>query len=198
MKDYTIKVTLTTDMLGSNPSDPDVHREYIASKAPDAPSIEEEVAAIGIDGVEHKGTTVFARDKEGNPVLWNYVVQGFLKSACKAMRKVPGSAASKIKAYKQEIDTMVAVFPRQIPIEVVGEIGSLQRPLRASTPQGERVSLANSETIGEGSSFTFTVRLLNPDLHEAMLMECLEYGETFGGFGQWRGGGFGRFTFEVL
>ena len=42
-----IKMTLTEEALGMMPSDPEIHETYIASKSPDAATIEEEVAAVG-------------------------------------------------------------------------------------------------------------------------------------------------------
>ena len=46
MKNITIKCTFTEPILGTQSGNPDVHAEFIASKAPDAPSREEEIAAI--------------------------------------------------------------------------------------------------------------------------------------------------------
>ena len=71
-----------------------------------------------------------------------------------------------------------------------------QRPLRAQTAQGERVSLANSEEIPAGSSCQFEVLCMD-DSHEAAVMEWLEYGRLRG-LGQWRNSGKGRFTYELL
>ena len=51
MKQMKVELTLTNEMLGAEPGDKDIYRTYIASKAPDAASIEEEVAALGTDGV---------------------------------------------------------------------------------------------------------------------------------------------------
>ena len=63
-----VKLTTIDEMLGSQPNDKEIHRTYIASKAPDATTIEEEVAAVGVDAVDEKGTTVFPRDKDENDV----------------------------------------------------------------------------------------------------------------------------------
>ena len=67
-----IRLKLLEEQLGTGSSNPDIHREYIASKAPDAASIEEEVAAHGVDEVEKKDMTVFPKDESGNPFMWNY------------------------------------------------------------------------------------------------------------------------------
>ena len=83
-----------------------------------------------------------------------------------------------------------------IPIEFDGEIGSCQRPLRASTPQGERIALANSETIPAGATMEFDIKLLS-DTHVPLVTECLNYGK-YRGTGQWRNSGKGRFTWELI
>lgn len=43
----TVRLTFTEQVLGTASNNPDVHREFIASKAPDAASREDEVAALG-------------------------------------------------------------------------------------------------------------------------------------------------------
>lgn len=88
------------------------------------------------------------------------------------------------------------MFPRQIPIFFDGEITGLQRPLRAQTAQGERISLANSEMIPAGATCEFTVKCLLDD-HEKTVREWLDYG-CFSGMGQWRNASYGRFTWEEL
>ena len=71
-----------------------------------------------------------------------------------------------------------------------------QRPLRAQTAQGERVALASSETVPEGSTMTFEIKCLL-DTHIPAVIEALEYG-AMRGFGQWRNSGKGRFHYEIL
>lgn len=57
MKTMHVKITFIDSVLGTASGNPEVHSDYIASKAPDAKSMEEEVAAIGADGVEQKQLT---------------------------------------------------------------------------------------------------------------------------------------------
>lgn len=196
MKTLKIKVNFTEEVLGTASSNPHIHEEYIASNAPDAQNLEQEVAAIGPEEVFEKQMTIFPKDKDGNPILWDYQWKGFFKDACGMLKKVPGSECSKIKAFKKEIDGLIFVEPRMIPINVNGEIGVCQRPLRANTPQGERVALASSETVPAGSSVIFSVVLMC-DSDEKMIKETLEYGKRRG-FGQWRNSGKGRFEYEIL
>lgn len=195
-KVLTVKVDFFEEILGTASANPDIHEEFIASKAPDAKTREEEVAAIGADEVFEKGMTVFPRDKVGNAIAWDYQWKGFFKDACGALRKVPKSECGKIKAYKKEIDGLIFPEPRQILIEFDGVMGVCQRPLRGQTAQGERIALASSECIPAGASMTFDIRLLLPE-HRKAVIEMLDYGKLRG-FGQWRNSGKGRFTYQIL
>ena len=191
-----VKVTFDEEVLGTASSNPDIFKEYIASNAPDALTMKEEVEALGTDGVFEKNMTVFLRDKHENPILLDYQWKGFFKDAFASLKKIPGTECGKIKAFKKEIDGLIFVYPRQIPIQTNGEMGICQRPLRASTPQGERVALACSETVPAGSSVVIEIQCLL-DSHEKAVVEALNYGRMRG-FGQWRNGGKGRFHYEIL
>lgn len=196
MKELKVRITFTEELLGTANSDKDIHSEFIASKAPDAPSREEEVEAVGVDEVERKEMTIFPRNTDGQPIMWDYQIKGFFKDTCGALRKVTGTESSKIKAFKKEIDGLIFPEPRQIVIKFDGKMGTCQRPLRASTAQGERIALANSETIPAGATIEFTVKCLL-DSHIKAVKEWLDYG-VFKGMGQWRNSGKGRFTWEDL
>lgn len=196
MKDITVKITLTEEMLGTASNNPEIHDEFIASKAPDAISREEEIEALGAGEVIEKSMTVFSRDENMNPFIWDYQIKGFFKDACAVLKKVPGTHSSKIKAFKKEIDGLIFVFDRKIPIQNYGKIGECQRPLRASTAQGERVALAHSETVPAGSFIICTIQCLKDDLMPAV-EEWLDYGKLRG-LGQWRNSGKGRFEWEKV
>ena len=195
MKEIRVRVTTTEEMLGTASANPEIHEEFIASKAPDAKSTEEEVAAVGAEEVFEKQMTVFPR-VDGRPIMWDYQWKGFMKDCCGALRKVPGTESSKIKAYKKEIDGLIFVMTRAIPIQFDGKIGKCQRPLRASTAQGERIALASSESIPAGAVMEFTIRCLF-DGHEKAVREWLDYG-ALRGVGQWRNSSKGRFYWEEL
>ena len=191
-----VRLTLIEPLLGTASANPDIHREFIASKNPDAGSIEDEVATIGADAVADKGMTVFARMDDGRPMVWDYQIKGFFKDAAGMLRRVKSSKSSKLKAYKKIIDGLIFVEERRIPIEFDGELGNCQRPLRAQTAQGERVALAESEMAPAGSTLTFTITTLEDGLMPA-IEEWLRYGRLRG-LGQWRNSGMGRFEFEAL
>lgn len=196
MKEMRVRLTFTEDILGTAAADKEIHKTYIASLAPDAPSKKEEVEAIGVEEMIEKAMTVFPRNSDGVPIYWDYQIKGFFKDAAGMLRKVTGTKSSKIKAYKKEIDGLVFVKERQIPIHYTGSIGSCERPLRGQTPQGERTALANSESIPAGAWIEFTVQCLT-DTMAAAVEEWFDYGELRG-MGQWRNSGKGRFRWERI
>ena len=206
MKRMHVKLTFTEPVLGTWPSNQNIAREFIASKSPDAASIEDEVAAIGADAVAEKGMTVFPRNEAGQPVLYDYQVKGFFKDACGMLSRVGGKTetgkkravneSGKISAYKKVIDGLIFVQPRMIPIRCTGDIRECQRPLRAQTAQGERNSLASSEEIAAGAKLEFSILVMSDDLVPAV-KEWLSYGKLRG-LGQWRNSGKGRFLCEIL
>lgn len=163
MKELKVKLTFIEPILGTSPANPDIYREFIGSHAPDAASVEDEVAALGADAVAEKSMTIFPRLDDGTPFLYDYQIKGFFKDTCGGLRKVKDSSSSKIKAYKKEIDKLIFPEPRTIPILFDGEIKECQRPLRAQTAQGERISLAMSEEIPAGATCEFTVVCLCDD-----------------------------------
>ena len=190
MKKIEVKLTFTEELLGTASGNQELHADFIASKAPDAKSREEEIAAVGV-----KTMTVFPRKMWDEPILFDYQVRGFFKEACGMLRKVEGTASSKLKAFKKEIDGLIFVEPRQIKLE--GELGeSCQRPLRASTAQGERIALSNSETMKAGTTATFTV-ICMVDKDVELVKEWLDYG-YWHGLGQWRNSGKGRYLWDEL
>ncbi len=207
MKKIRVRLTFLEEVLGTASADPHVHEKYIASKAPDAPSREEEVAALGVDAAIENAMTVFPRLEDGTPFLYDYQLKGFFKDTRgmlsriaakdpKTKKKIPCNESSKLAAFKKIIDGLIFVSPRKIPFNLSGPIGNCERPLRAQTAQGERVALANSETVPAGSTVEFEIICLSPD-HEAAVREWLDYG-TLRGIGQWRNSGKGRFEWEEL
>ena len=200
MKELKIKVTFITPVLGSQPADPEIYSKFIAANAPDAKTMKEEIEAMGKTEYEEKSMTVFPRTSVLNqPCELDYQVKGFFKDSCSALQRMKGEEMAKesckLKAYKKIIDGCIFTYPRRMPIHFGGEITNLQRPLRAQTMQGERICLANSEVIPEGA--WFECRIKYPDQYDAVVREWLDYGE-FKGLGQWRNGGFGRFTWEEI
>ena len=198
MKTLEVEITFIEDILGTSPNDEDIYRNFIGSKAPDAQTVEEEVEALGVDEVVEKGMTVFARDEDGNPVIWDYQIKGFFKDSCGMLKKATGSKSSAIKAHKKEIDGLVFPNPRMIPLILPNgkEMGVCQRPLRADTPKGSRVALAMSESVPAGTKCQFEITCLNDD-YVKYVREWLDYGR-FRGIGQWRNASKGRFVWNEI
>ena len=200
MKEIKVRLTFTEDVLGTANADKNVHSEFIASKAPDAPSREEEVEALGAEEVERKEMTVFPRMENGSPMFWDYQIKGFFKDTCSALSRCKGEDYSKescgMKAYKKIIDGCIFPQPRKIEIHMNGEMGNCQRPLRAQTAQGERIALAAWRAVPAGSWIESKVVCLS-DAYEKAVREWLNYGQ-FKGIGQWRNSGMGRFTWEEI
>ena len=192
-----IEIELIEEMLGTQNADKEIHREFIASKSADAAKIKEELAALPAEELVEKSMTVFARE-EGNPIIWDYQIKGFFKDACGMLRRVPKTKSNTTKAYKKIIDGLIFVAPRKIALQLQeGEgLGNCQRPLRAQTPQGERISLANSESVPAGTKAIFNIELLD-STHEKLVREWLDYGKLRG-LGQWRNSGKGRFTWKEI
>ena len=207
MEKITVKVKFIEGILGTASNDKEIYSKFIASKSPDAASIEDEVAAVGVDEFVEKGTTVFPKLEDGTPYLYDYQIKGFFKDTCKMLSKLTkkdpetgkkGKAvneSSKITAYKSVIDGLIFVTPRKIPFKFDGDISICQRPLRASTAQGERIALASSEEIPAGAEIEFQVLCMSDD-HLKAVIEWLDYG-YFRGIGQWRNSSKGRFCYEA-
>ena len=211
MKLMKFKWTFLEGLLGTSTANEEIYRDYLASKAPSLEVADEEAAVIAAADVDEqfgRAMTIFPRLEDGTPYQYDYQVKGFFKDSCKALSRLTtkdpatgkkGKAvneSSKIKAYKQEIDGNIFVFPRKIPILFDGKIEICQRPLRASTPQGERVALAASEEIPAGATMEFWVLCMN-DAHVKAVLEWMEYG-VLRGTGQWRNSGKGRFVYELI
>jgi hypothetical protein len=212
MKLMHFKWTFMEGLLGTSTANEDIYRDYLASKAPSMEIVDEEAAVIAssesVDEQFGRAMTIFPKLEDGTPFQYDYQVKGYFKDTCGALNRLTGkdpttgkkgkavNESSKLKAFKKEIDGNIFVFPRCIPILFDGEITVCQRPLRASTPQGERVALAASEEIPAGATMEFWVLCMN-DTHEKAVIEWMDYG-FLRGTGQWRNSGKGRFTYELL
>lgn len=195
-----IKATFTEPVLGTWPNNKRIAEDYIASKNPnvndDPYAISDEVDAIDEADI---GMTVFPRNMDDLPCFYDYQIKGFLKDSWKFLKGIGGEygkECAKIKNYRQKIDGLIFVEPRMIPVIFDGEIGTCQRPLRAMTMRGERISLAMSEELPAGATIEFEIICLDPEV-EGAVIECLNYGKLRG-LGQWRNSGKGRFTYEKL
>lgn len=147
MEKMFIEVKLIEPALGTTPGNKDVFSEYIASKAPDAATKEEEIASFGEEEIERKQTTTFMKgwfrpteyrnidildtrdnpngsiipEEDGNvrlPFIWNYQIRGMFKDSCGLLSRSRYGLSADMSAYKKVIDGGIMVHPRRIAIEL--------------------------------------------------------------------------------
>lgn len=192
MKQLNVKIKFLHSVLGTQTTNEQIYREFIQSKASDAKDVSDEINAIGTEGVVEKGKTIFPRTQDGLPFIYDYQIRGFLKNAFGALSKVKDNPCYQMKAYKKKVDLYVFVKDRRNVIDNYSYIGECQRPLRASTMQGERISLAISEEIERGATCEFKIKcLVDSDLE--CVKAALDYGQ-YNGLLQWRNSGKGSFV----
>ena len=192
-----------TRILGAQAANPKVHSEFIAAKAAKQEKGEEQTAMLPKEELEKKGLTVFLRD-DGVLCLADYVIKGFLKEALGVIK-----SQVKIGNPTTKVDNLILVEPEYLhftrngkPVTDADEI--FERPLRAMTMQGPRVSVSASEIICPDWELEFTLTLVDNEktaksvaLTWSVVEEALNYG-TIKGLGQWRNGQNGRFTWETV
>jgi len=132
-----------------------------------------------------KGKFVFAKDKDGNVVIEDYRLSGFLESAARALFYKDPKTLARVRRNLFVSDTRVE--PPKPPD------GYLTRPVVAQAADTSRASIITSEYLAPGTRISFTLEVVPPDaLSERELELLLKYGEKMG-LGQWRKAGFGRF-----
>lgn len=213
----TYRLTGTTPLLGSNPANPKIHSEFVAAKAATIQKALEETNMLPnedelreqlkekLEQIKTMGLTVFLRDGDDDHlVIGNHVVKGFLKSAMLTLKDQLGIASPKSK-----VDNLVFVQPTYLPLMRDGKPITApddynERPLRAETMQGPRVSLASSEHINAPWYVDVTIKLIENSAtgkSKPITWDTIETVLSYGadkGLGQWRNGGYGSFTVERL
>jgi hypothetical protein len=211
-KVYHVELTLTREMLGTVPKNREIYAQYIASVAA---LTDEQVAEElkSVENTEERGWTGFHINEEGLPFVFDYLIKGYLKETCGHLRRGTSNLSKSLTAYKKVINGCVWPSPRQIVlngdieaidleitpdgIEVTNNpLQVLERSLRASTAQGERVTLARSDYVPAGTKLSFDLTILASVVTEKVLREWLDYGQ-FGGLGQWRSAGYGAFEYTL-
>lgn len=194
------QLTGITPILGSQPDTETVKTTYILSKHPEVNADDEIVPYEN----ESNGTTVFYRNADDNLVMMDYQIKGFFKAAFTALK-----ADLNIGMPAKKTDQFLFVGPRHIQITRNGkpiqdEDDILERPLRGQTMQGERISLVSSELIDAPWTVKFSVTVLNNSAtakSKSLTFDAVEAALDYGklsGLGQWRNGGYGRFTWEEI
>ncbi len=197
--DYTLRLVMTEPLLGTQPQK-EIASKYITSKfaeraekegiSENGSGLPEDELGTLTESLE-KGTTVFHKE-DGQAIYYDYHVKGFLKESANIQNGMDG-----VKALRSKVDNFVFVSPRRIVLNIPNgeEIAYLERPLRAQTMQGPRVTLARSEMLPIGTWLECELTVLGV-FSEKMLRAILDYG-AFKGMGQWRNGSYGRFTYEL-
>lgn len=186
---FDLVFVLTEPILGTIPKDRNVFENFVQDQAKtemekgraseDADRVPEEV--------ESRGWTGFYEDELGHPILMDYQFKGFLKNAGNILKD-----SVKVKNLRSHINDTVFINPRYIHLADKVD-GVLERPLRAMTMQGPRVSLMRSDRIDPGREYQLEIQLLDGGkVTEDILRALLSYGEL-SGLLQWRNGGYGRF-----
>jgi hypothetical protein len=189
MEEARVRIKFLTELLGTVAKDPEVYKTFIESKKPGDQKEEE---YLTIEKVEEKGWTGFHKDKQGL-FLYEYVIKGFLKHAGNVLKD-----SLKIKALKSKIDDYVFIQPRKIYLAQDEPDGYIERPLRAMTMQGPRVTLARSDYIKPDKEIEFGVILFpHKEIKWSIISDLLKYGEHMG-LGQFRNGGYGRFKVVAI
>lgn len=258
--EYKVVITLTENMLGTNPIDPNIFDTHILNKQRELilekskinkevnkyldqlplakNSTDKEITALmdkleelfgieldakkraqllaeGLDALketlaEHelKGVTLFFWNKDKKlPMIGSHMIYGFLKAASEAIGRTmdrKNATALQSTSYTQslinqhvKIEGKFITFDRDIQRSKSGDAYFYQRPLRAMTAQGPRVSLAKSEVVPSGAKLEFTLKVMSGSaITEDVLDTLFNYGEWVG-LGQWRSAGNGQFSFTM-
>lgn len=137
-----VRIKLLEEALGSSPSNEDLMGTYIASKAPTEDLTSEEIDNIKAQNAEDR-ITVFPKQADGTPFIYDYQIKGMLKDSCKALAAAGkagypgGKACAGLKAYKKAIDGLIFVYPREIPLRPSRpQDGLLRAPAPGQHPAG--------------------------------------------------------------
>lgn len=192
-----VRLDFKEDVLGSLPADQELLTRFVSSKVDD-PLLKAEEGDCVPERTNDSGHTVFPQDETGT-FLYNYHIKGFLKEAGNNLKDAVG-----VKNLRSKIDNFLFIHPRRIYIHREGEgivieaDDILERPLRAQTMRGPRVSLVGSERIYAPAYLELEIELLpHKELTLDVVRQLFAYGRLKG-LGQWRNGGYGSFTWEEI
>lgn len=202
--EFAVEIEFTEPVLGTCPMDPEVYRTYIeknkfdhqAKRGDLSAEIIAEQESSQIESREERGWTGFWKDEKGIYV-YDYWIKGFVKNAVLVLKEVHG-----VKNPRSKVGSYLFIFPRRVHFYRDGSDngigapdGVLERPLRAMTMQGPRVTLTRSDMLQAGTRLSFTIKtiLANKEVTDPDLISMLlSYGQ-YEGLGQFRSGSYGRF-----
>lgn len=211
METRTYRLRGESPLLGSNPATDDLHSRFVAAKAANAERRAAEEAMLPVpeqiqdDDFDSRGLTVFLRDNKGRLCIGNHAIKGFFKGALGTLKEQVGMSAVKTK-----VDKLLFIAPDFVTIcDGHGEPQKepdyhKERPLRAETAMGPRETLVSSECVDCPWQIEFSVTVVansgtraSRPLDFEVVETALEYGKLHG-LGQWRNGGYGRFSWERI
>jgi len=187
------------------------YTNYIVSKSMDAEAAAEEMSHLPPDEIIGENKTVFLRefaevlDKDGNlvtaahgrPCLKSYMIKALFKTAVQALKPIAGTESSKLKTYNAVISERTFMKPEMlIPLNIPEGLfmTDCERPCRNEWPP--TTFLKSSEEVPAGTTFEFTVRVLDKK-YAPVVKEWLKYGHLYG-LGCWRNSGKGTFSHQIL
>ena len=197
---FQVKIETTAPLLGTQPTEESLRKAYLQTEE------DEEVLPA-----ERPKTSFYSHNNE--LVLMNYQMKGWFKDAFSELPHLVGIKGrtkewASGRVIKSRIDKWLFVRPRFISMGRTapdGSVtvqngqkpdGSLIRPLRAETRQGQRVTPVESDKLDPPITLSFVVKVLeNSPITLEKLEKALPYGEEYGLL-QWRSAGWG--TFKVI
>jgi hypothetical protein len=194
---YKLTWWLTEPLLGTIPKNRDVWSEHVRTQLTgedEAELMEQAEDAHLADEAEvgERGWTTFYVDEAGRPILFDYQLKGFLKEAANTTKET-----LKLKNLRHHVEQEVFVFPRRL---VLGDAvdGYIERPLRAMTQKGPRVTVVRSDRIDpDGRRYEHELRVLATSKIDSDVLNTILGYAAYKGLGQWRNGGYGRFEFTL-
>lgn len=193
---YSLTIEFLEPVLGTAPKDRELYESYIIERAKkEGVEVDEEEELATIEDLAQRGWTGFHSDNTGL-FLYDYQIRGYFKEAGSATKHIHG-----VKNVNTKVDRWLFVRPRRIYFTRNGTVikqpeSVLERPIRAMTMRGPRTSLVRSDSIQAGAQLICTLDVINDEISEKFLRTCLDYG-SMSGMGQWRTGGYGRFTYDL-
>jgi hypothetical protein len=139
------------------------------------------------------------------PVIRAHQVLGFLKYAFSSFKDQLGvkNPRDKVDRYIRVQPLNIFIYDTKIGDEYIVDAPDdiLERPIRATTPYGERVSVVKSEVI-KSSDHSKLIRfklilLKNKHIDFEKIKSIFEYGQ-YNGISQWRSAGYGTFKVEKI
>ena len=191
-----IELTLVEDMLGTIPKEEKVFKAYLKHRAGGKEQKDEFKSPLNdaeVSEREAKGWTGFM-EEDNKPFIMNYMIKGFLKNS----GNIQKDKSIAIKNLKSKVNDFVYIYPRRIFFDGNKKEHPLERPLRAMTMQGPRVSLVRSDVMEAGAKLSFEIHVPYAcEIKQEHIEKMLDHGQYMG-LGQFRNGAYGSFTYKVV